>query len=167
MRSLIVAPNDRRRAKKQLFSLRSVQNSNFVGNGVTWRHSHIPGEEMKRLLAASLLAMAMPPCAGADQAPESQPAGRAPAGAVRDALADDAIKRAVREILAETPGNREQAGPEALSADKYEHFSRSFSNAKIPDCLRPDGLKYQSTLIFSGILAAPFIAVAKLRGKCL
>jgi hypothetical protein len=50
--------------------------------------------------------------------------------------------------------------------DQYETFEVMFADAKVPGCLRPDGLKRQNTLIFSGLLALPFVAVAKLRGKC-
>lgn len=50
--------------------------------------------------------------------------------------------------------------------DKYEKFETTFSQAKTPGCLQPDGLKHQNTYIFSGLLALPFIAVAAIRGKC-
>jgi hypothetical protein len=40
------------------------------------------------------------------------------------------------------------------------------SDAKTPDCLHADGLKFQPTFIFAGILALPFIGIAALRGKC-
>ncbi|MBA5688327.1 hypothetical protein [Rugamonas apoptosis] len=45
-------------------------------------------------------------------------------------------------------------------------LSSAFNEARIPDCLHSDGLKFQPTLIFAGLLALPFVAVAKLRGKC-
>ncbi|HJV01300.1 MAG TPA: hypothetical protein VJ752_12170 [Burkholderiaceae bacterium] len=45
-------------------------------------------------------------------------------------------------------------------------LSAAFDQARIPSCLHPDGLKFQPTFIFVGLLALPFVAVAKLRGKC-
>lgn len=56
---------------------------------------------------------------------------------------------------------------DSIRGDKYESFAAEFSEAKVPGCLRPDGLKRQSTYIFSGLFAMPFILVAKARGKCL
>ena len=50
--------------------------------------------------------------------------------------------------------------------DKYERFAEEFNDAKVPGCLQPDGLKRQSTLIFTKLLRLPFVAVAALRGKC-
>jgi len=41
----------------------------------------------------------------------------------------------------------------------------------VPECLREDGLKRQPPRIlffgFQGMLAFPFVALAKIRGKCL
>lgn len=45
-------------------------------------------------------------------------------------------------------------------------LSAAFDQAQIPSCLHSDGLKFQPTYIFFGLLALPFVAVAKLRGKC-
>jgi hypothetical protein len=45
-------------------------------------------------------------------------------------------------------------------------LSAAFDQAQIPSCLHPDGLKFQPTYVFFGLLALPFVAVAKLRGKC-
>lgn len=50
--------------------------------------------------------------------------------------------------------------------EKYEKFAQSFDAAKVPGCLKSDGLKRQPTFIFGGLLALPFIAVAAIRGKC-
>ena len=48
--------------------------------------------------------------------------------------------------------------------------SPAFAEAKVPDCLHPDGLKRQPTNIgpigVVGAYALPFVAIAKLRGKC-
>ena len=53
---------------------------------------------------------------------------------------------------------------------KYEQFAAVFAEAKVPDCLHADGLKRQPTgigpLAIGGVYALPFVAIAKLRGKC-
>lgn len=55
--------------------------------------------------------------------------------------------------------------------DRYVRFGAAFTEAKVPDCLREDGLKRQPPRIlffgFQGVLAFPFVALAKIRGKCL
>lgn len=55
--------------------------------------------------------------------------------------------------------------------DSYARFGAAFAEAKVPDCLREDGLKRQPPRIlffgFQGVLAFPFVALAKIRGKCL
>ncbi len=50
--------------------------------------------------------------------------------------------------------------------DQYQKFEETFADAKVPGCFKADGLKRQSTFIFKGLLALPFIAVAAVRGKC-
>ena len=68
--------------------------------------------------------------------------------------------------------SKEKAIPRRYTAssqpdtEKYEKFAEEFHEAKVPGCLRRDGLKRQSTLIFTKLLKLPFIAVAALRGKC-
>lgn len=57
-------------------------------------------------------------------------------------------------------------GDAALRGTAYEGFARSMEDARVPDCLHQDGLKRQPTFFLSGYLALPFIAIAKLRGKC-
>jgi hypothetical protein len=89
-----------------------------------------------------------------------------PAPPLRERLTDKVIKEAVQQTLAEKRGVRQQGQGTVLDAEKYENFSREFSEAKVPGCLRPDGLKFQPTFIFSGLLAAPFVLVAAVRGKC-
>lgn len=90
------------------------------------------------------------------------------------AIGQAAIRTAVREILSE---ERAQAAQQArrhevdtLRGDTYQRFGAEFAEARVPDCLHPDGLKRQPTGIgpvqLSGLLALPFVAIAKLRGKC-
>ncbi|UVW29024.1 hypothetical protein [Massilia sp. H6] len=54
--------------------------------------------------------------------------------------------------------------------DKYSKFGAAFSEARVPNCLHKDGLKRQPPKIgfffFQGVLALPFVALAKVRGKC-
>jgi len=94
----------------------------------------------------------------------------APAPALTQAM----ISAAVRETLAEEKRAQAESGQPAMQqvtirADKYEQFAAAFSEAKVPDCLHPDGLKRQPTNLgpigVVGIYALPFVAIAKLRGK--
>ncbi|MGK5028709.1 hypothetical protein [Janthinobacterium sp. MDT1-19] len=91
-------------------------------------------------------------------------------------LTQSMIRDAVRAVLAEEAQVRD-AQPQAamqqvtIRADrKYEQFSAVFAEAKVPDCLHADGLKRQPTgigpLAIGGVYALPFVAIAKLRGKC-
>jgi hypothetical protein len=90
-------------------------------------------------------------------------------------LTGDVIKEAVKETLATTPqSKRERLDGRVLSGDSYKKFSRAFSEAEIPSCVRPDALKHQPTSFEYGgwvfgvgsIYATPFWAYAALTGKC-
>lgn len=88
-------------------------------------------------------------------------------------LTQTMIRDAVHAVLAEDAKAAEGQPvmqQVTVRADKYEKFAAAFSEAKVPDCLHDDGLKRQPTNLgpigLGGILAAPFVAVAKLRGKC-
>lgn len=85
---------------------------------------------------------------------------------LRARLGDEVIRDAIKQTLAEQKKNTAQQSDKALSGDRYEQFGRDMSDARIPDCLHSDGLKFQPTYIFGGLLAAPFVAIAALRGKC-
>lgn len=52
------------------------------------------------------------------------------------------------------------------STAQADVLTAAFDQAQIPSCLHADGLKFQPTYVFFGLLALPFVAVAKLRGKC-
>ncbi len=56
------------------------------------------------------------------------------------------------------------------SPTKEEVFAAAVGSAGIPDCLRPDALKQDTSHIgaigFGGILAVPFLAHAAITGKC-
>ncbi|MCC7680390.1 hypothetical protein [Janthinobacterium sp. FW305-128] len=105
------------------------------------------------------------------QALETTPgAGAAPP------LTQSMIRDAVRAVLAEEAQARDALPQPAMQqvtirADrKYEQFAAAFAEAKVPDCLHADGLKRQPTSIgpigIGGVYALPFVAIAKLRGKC-
>lgn len=91
-------------------------------------------------------------------------------------LTQSMIREAVRAVLAEEAQVRDALPQPAMQqvtirADrKYEQFAAAFAEAKVPDCLHPDGLKRQPTNIgpigVVGVYALPFVAIAKLRGKC-
>ena len=62
-------------------------------------------------------------------------------------------------------------GGEARFGDStMANWRAAMNEAAVPDCLHSDGLKRQPTgfgpLMLTGFYALPFIAVAKLRGKC-
>lgn len=88
-------------------------------------------------------------------------------------LTQPMIRDAVHAVLAEEAKAAEGQPvmqQVTIRADKYEKFAAAFSEAKVPDCLHEDGLKRQPTNLgpigLGGILALPFMAVAKMRGKC-
>ena len=90
-------------------------------------------------------------------------------------LTQSMIRDAVRAVLAEEAQARDALPQPAMQqvtirADKYERFAAAFAEARVPDCLHPDGLKRQPTNIgpigVVGVYALPLVAVAKLRGKC-
>ncbi|WP_305823671.1 hypothetical protein [Massilia brevitalea] len=125
------------------------------------------------LLCLSLTARAEPlpvvqsellpvPQAAAPAAPALQP----PGATLRSRISDDAIRKAVKETLDTTWENPRRYENDTMSATPYDSFGREFSEARVPDCLHADGLKRQPTFFLGGALALPFIAVAKLRGKC-
>jgi hypothetical protein len=124
---------------------------------------------MKALSIAALLACAAAAPTGAFAGQETSSLQEQGAPSLRARLSDDVIRKAVRETLAERPAKGRVEGM-PLSGERYEEFSRQFEEARVPGCLRPDGLKRQPTNIgpigVSGLLALPFVAVAKIRGKC-
>lgn len=85
---------------------------------------------------------------------------------LRAHLTNDVIRQAVKEALADDKKDQRQRQDTVLGAERYENFSRDFSEAKVPDCLHGDGLKYQPTFFLGGVLALPFVLVAAARGKC-
>lgn len=121
---------------------------------------------MKRLLLACAAALALPAPAAEPEPRKATIAAPEPAPLpLRARLTGGAIAQAVSDTLAEQPIAGRSEGI-ALGADPYRDFSRRMDEAKVPDCLRPDGLKHQPTYFLAGLFALPFIPIAKLRGKC-
>jgi len=89
-----------------------------------------------------------------------------PASTLRSRISDEAIRNAVKASLAESRENPRRHEADTITATPYETFGQTFSEAKVPDCLHPDALKRQPTFFLAGLFAVPFVAVAKLRGKC-
>lgn len=122
------------------------------------------------LLALSLAARAEPPpIVQSELLPAAQAATtpQQPGATLRGRISDAAIRKAVKETLDTTWENPRRYENDTMSATPYETFGRDFSEAKVPDCLHADGLKRQPTFFLSGLLALPFVAVAKIRGKCI
>ncbi|WP_288381502.1 hypothetical protein [uncultured Massilia sp.] len=114
-----------------------------------------------------------PPHVGKD--PFALPDTQAPPPPAGARPSDEAIRKAVREVMADYPDKPFTASDgTALSGGPYKEFSRQFSEAKKPHCMGPDPLKHQPHSIetkswvigASGIFALPFWAAAIVRGKC-
>lgn len=81
-------------------------------------------------------------------------------------------QEAVALAISELPSGPASSilGAESLD-NEFSRFGAAFTEAKVPDCLHKDGLKRQPPRIlffaFQGVLAFPFVALAKVRGKCL
>lgn len=112
-------------------------------------------------LQLHLCAHAADPVVSPDWAAEAAP---------RPAPREQAIKDAVRAAIAEEPRAEPLERGDAFRTDQAGALERGFEEARVPGCLRPDGLKKQPTgwgpFQLVGLLAVPLIAVAKLRGKC-
>jgi hypothetical protein len=117
---------------------------------------------MRSLVAACLIVTMTYPAANA-QPTQPKPGSDAP---LRARLTDEAIRDAVKQTLANEKQEAVVAPGKAFSADpRYQQFGREMSEAKIPDCLHGDALKFQPTFL-GGLLAIPFWALAAMRGKC-
>ena len=81
---------------------------------------------------------------------------------------DPSISKAVAETQKKeaTPPPHYQSAI-AFSSTNTNIMTAAFIEAKVPDCLHSEGLKRQPTFLLGGYLALPFIAVAKVRGKCI
>lgn len=120
--------------------------------------------KMKASLAAILSGLSLAASAAAP-APAPSPPPLLPR------LTGDAIHQAVREVLEANTENPRRHEADTIRGNSYQEFAQQFSEAKVPDCLHPDGLKRQPPVIgpiaFQYLLAVPFVVLAKVRGKCL
>lgn len=81
---------------------------------------------------------------------------------------DASISKAVAETLKnEVPPLPYYQSAVAFRPASTDIMTAAFIEAKVPDCLHSEGLKRQPTFFLAGYLALPFIAVAKVRGKCI
>ncbi|WP_313177473.1 hypothetical protein [Massilia sp.] len=121
------------------------------------------------LLCLAVSARAEPPAELLAPLPAPAPDAQLPkpASTLRSRISDESIRKAVKETIAESWENPRRHENDTISATAYETFGRDFSEAKVPDCLHADGLKRQPTFFLSGLLALPFVAVARIRGKCI
>lgn len=82
---------------------------------------------------------------------------------------DPAVQQAVREAAAEAPTPAPGAA-DFRGGEEARRLDLAFKQAEVPDCLHSEGLKRQPPVILfipvSGVLALPFVGIAKLRGKC-
>lgn len=118
---------------------------------------------MRMHIVACLLAAISCTVHAEDHATEPRPSS------IRPRLDEDAIRKAVRETLAETPVPAKDRGP-VLRGDAYERFERQFDDARLPSCWQPDAMKHRPPRIgpvaLGGILALPFWGAAIVTGKC-
>lgn len=121
------------------------------------------------LLCLAVSARAEPPAELLAPLPAPAPDAQLPkpASTLRSRISNESIRKAVKETIAESWENPRRHENDTISATAYETFGRDFSEAKVPDCLHADGLKRQPTFFLSGLLALPFVAVARIRGKCI
>ncbi|HZV67675.1 MAG TPA: hypothetical protein VFG03_22545 [Telluria sp.] len=105
--------------------------------------------------------------AAAFGAPEAPAPAKPPILDVSDKLIQDAVRATLAESKDAYPRRHEA---DTFRTDRYQTFAQAFGDARVPDCLHSDGLKLQPTGIgpvaLGGLLALPFVGVAKLRGKC-
>jgi hypothetical protein len=81
---------------------------------------------------------------------------------------DVSISKAIADTLkTESAPKQYYQSAVAFSSAYTDMMTTAFIEAKVPDCLHADGLKRQPTFLLTGYLALPFIAVAKVRGKCI
>ncbi len=103
--------------------------------------------------------------------------GAVPAAAVAPLiLSQDMIRSAVRETLAADAAADLKAGAARRTVawstvdTVGTKMAVAFAQAKIPDCLHPDGLRQQPAKIgpvqLGGVLALPFLASAIIGNKC-
>jgi hypothetical protein len=124
-----------------------------------------------RAILLCLLSLSLPVGAEPVTAPAPASASEAaPPGPSATPLRARLDKDTIRAAIEADPAGKD-AGPrrneaDTLSATPYDHFSKAFAGARLPDCLHADGLKRQPTFFLSGVLALPFIAVARVRGVC-
>lgn len=110
-------------------------------------------------------AVPAPPPAGPAAAPRAQalPTNAIP---LRARLDREAIRAAIAGLAVEKDPYPRRHAADTLSVTPYEGFSHDFARARLPDCLHAEGLRNQFTFFLSGVVALPFVAVAKLRGVC-
>jgi len=118
------------------------------------------------VLALPLLAHAAAPVGPRPSVSEANTTVAAPLLPLRARLDKETIRAAVKDLPAEPAPDARRFSAAAPGPTPGEKFAQDFANARLPDCLHADGLKNQPTFFLNGVLALPFIAVAKLRGVC-
>jgi hypothetical protein len=122
-----------------------------------------------RLLLACMLCLPLAARAEPSAAVSAPPSAQAPSGnalPLRARLDRDTIRAAIAGLEEEKDPYPRRHEADTISVKPLEAFSRDFAKARLPDCLHSEGLRNQPTFLLSGVVALPFIAVAKLRGVC-
>jgi hypothetical protein len=131
---------------------------------------------MRATLATLLFAPALALAAAAETVPVPKTEAKSePTESRKDELVKLVVREAITVEKEDSARIAKLAEDGVLSArrappDKYEVFAAKVDEARIPDCLHPDGLKFQPPHIgpigLAGVFAVPFLIAAKLRGKC-
>lgn len=124
-----------------------------------------------RALALALLLLTFVARSQELPAPPSPGKDGKPPPRARLEMVDPAIRKGVRDTLAEDKSDPLKADGRALRGDPaYDAFARRMDEAVVPDCLHQDALKHQPPTIgpipVVGIFILPFWAAAAIRGKC-
>ncbi|MBV8635964.1 MAG: hypothetical protein JO002_15820 [Burkholderiaceae bacterium] len=90
------------------------------------------------------------------------------------ALTEAEIQKAIKEVLAAEPAPNipahTGAGAYSAATSIEQRMTRAFNEAKVPDCLHADAMKFTPPQIgpvaLGGVFALPFWGYAALTGKC-
>lgn len=122
---------------------------------------------MKLLLACALAASGLAHAGEEEPAPGIDHLAQVDVKALQGRLDPQLLKIVAETQKSDTPAPTLTESAPAYRSIHSDIMTAAFNEAQVPDCLHAEGLKRQPTFFLMGYLALPFIAVAKLRGKCI
>jgi len=125
--------------------------------------------KFRALLISALLISAITSAANPDDAPRPAPK---PAPVLT--ITEQTIHQAVKDTIAEMPSQaaplRSGAAISTATESTEQRMSRAFAEARIPDCLHSEAMKFTPPHIgpigVVGMYALPWLGYAALSGKC-